>query len=188
MTTIVLAAGCSTRMGENKLLLRYNGKTVIEHVVETAILSSNRVIVVTGFEEEKIKKALEAYNVEIVFNKDYEHGQKSSCLAGLEKVEDDSFSIIPGDLALIEKSDLDSTFALLDSFDISRAYYKTIPGHPVAYRKENRDSLLAFPGSMKEYLSTKSVGIAECSIGSVYDIDTPERYKNLLLGNHNMIF
>jgi len=34
MTTILLAAGLSTRMGKNKLLLEYNGKTIIENTIK----------------------------------------------------------------------------------------------------------------------------------------------------------
>ena len=40
ISLIVLAAGKSTRMKENKLLLKVNGDTLIEHVVKVAKASN----------------------------------------------------------------------------------------------------------------------------------------------------
>ena len=49
--TIILAAGKSTRMKENKLLLKVNSETLIQHVVKTAKKSSvDELIVVLGYE------------------------------------------------------------------------------------------------------------------------------------------
>ena len=58
MTTILLAAGLSTRMGKNKLLLEYNGKTIIENTLVSVLSLSDKVIVVTGFEKERIEEVL----------------------------------------------------------------------------------------------------------------------------------
>ena len=55
MTIIVLAAGLSSRMGENKLLLPYNGRPIIQSAVDTALAFSDDVIVVTGHERERTK-------------------------------------------------------------------------------------------------------------------------------------
>ena len=45
---IVLAAGLSTRMGTQKLLLPFDGKTIIEKVVEN-ILSSGMLLIHSAF-------------------------------------------------------------------------------------------------------------------------------------------
>ena len=55
MTIIVLAAGLSARMGENKLLLPYNGRPIIQSAVDTALSFSDDVIVVTGHERERVR-------------------------------------------------------------------------------------------------------------------------------------
>ena len=48
MTTIVLAAGLSERMGRNKLLLPFRNEPIIIHTIRNALEFSDRVIVVTG--------------------------------------------------------------------------------------------------------------------------------------------
>lgn len=180
MTTILLAAGLSSRMGTNKLLLPFEDTTIIETTLKKIIPFSDRIIVVVGHEKDSLVNILSKYNIDIIENIDYQNGQKSSTLAGIEQVKEDNFAILPGDLPLLSSSDIEGVFGLLENYSIARAYYKEIPGHPVVYRKENREKLLAFPGSMKEYLNTSSLGIYQGSLGAIFDIDTPESYKALL--------
>ena len=183
MTTILLAAGCSTRMGKNKLLLPYKASTIVETTLNTVQPFSDRTMVVIGHDSEIIKDLLKAYDVEFVYNPDYLSGQRSSILAGVSAVKDDDFMVIPGDLPLITKDDVKGTINLLRKFSTARAVYDSIPGHPVAYRKENREKLLGFLGSMKEYLETTTHQAYSASIGAVFDVDTPEKYQLLIDSN-----
>ena len=58
----ILAAGLSKRMGSvNKLLLKINNKTILEHSVINALSYTNDVVVVTGFEREKSEEILKNY-------------------------------------------------------------------------------------------------------------------------------
>ena len=159
MTTIVLAAGLSERMGKNKLLLPFRGEAIIAITVKNALSFSDRVIVVVGNEQERIRKALLGANVDFVFNKNYKEGQRTSALEGVKAVEDDDFSILPGDLPLLKKEDAINLFSKLNENSIVRCSFHNIPGHPVAYKKENRERLLAYPGSMKDYLKEMGVTV-----------------------------
>ena len=59
ISLIVLAAGKSTRMKENKLLLKINGETLVEHVVGIAKKSSaDEVVVVLGYEAQRVGEQL----------------------------------------------------------------------------------------------------------------------------------
>ncbi|MCH2387881.1 MAG: NTP transferase domain-containing protein [Opitutales bacterium] len=60
LATIILAAGQSTRMGSiNKLLMRIEGRPMIQRVVDAAIeAASTDIYVVTGFERERIESCL----------------------------------------------------------------------------------------------------------------------------------
>ena len=180
MTTIVLAAGLSERMGKNKLLLPFMGEAIIAITVKNALSFSDRVIVVVGNEQERIRKALLGANVDFVFNKNYKEGQRTSALEGVKAVEDDDFSILPGDLPLLKKEDAINLFSKLNENSIARCSFHNIPGHPVAYKKENRERLLAYPGSMKEHLREMGFISLPSSLGSIFDIDTPEKYQALL--------
>ena len=94
VTAIVLAAGLSRRMGEeNKLLLPFGEKTVLETTLDN-ILSSNIevVLIVIGHEAQQVKKVLDDYlrrNTEfrrkffIVENPDFEKGMTTSIQAGV---------------------------------------------------------------------------------------------------------
>lgn len=186
MTTIVLAAGLSERMGKNKLLLPFMGEAIIAITVKNALSFSDRVIVVVGNEQERIRKALLGANVDFVFNKNYKEGQRTSALEGVKAVEDDDFSILPGDLPLLKKEDAINLFSKLNENSIVRCSSHNIPGHPVAYKKENRERLLAYPGSMKDYLKEMGFLSLPSSLGSIFDIDTPEKYQALLESDGNL--
>ena len=186
MTTIVLAAGLSERMGKNKLLLPFMGEAIIAITVKNALSFSDRVIVVVGNEQERIRKALLGANVDFVFNNNYKEGQRTSALEGVKAVEDDDFSILPGDLPLLKKEDAINLFSKLNENSIARCYFHNIPGHPVAYKKENRERLLAYPGSMKDYLKEMGFLSLPSSLGSIFDIDTPEKYQALLESDGNL--
>lgn len=186
MTTIILAAGLSSRMGRNKLLLPYLGTTIIENTLSSVMEISDKVLVVTGFEREKIEKLLSPYDVSFIYNPDYENGQRGSSMRGIEGVRDDDFAILPADLPLLERSDIAPLFSALESHSIVRPSYNSIPGHPVCYRKENREKLLSFEGTMKEYLKKEGFYSIPSSINTVYDTDTPKKYSDLLVYNGNL--
>ena len=188
MIIIVLAAGLSSRMGigENKLLLPYKDKPIIHSVLETALSFSDRIIVVTGHERERMEEAISGFNARPVYCPDYQEGQKRSTICGIKAAGDDDFAIVPGDLPLITYSDYAGTYALLSSHSISRAVYSGIPGHPVMFRKEHRQRLLGFNGSLREYLSMYDTGKYNGSIGTVLDADTPSRYKAIVSGNGDL--
>ena len=94
VTAIVLAAGLSRRMGEeNKLLLPFGKKTVLETTLDN-ILSSNIdvVLIVIGHEAQQVKKVLDDYlrrntgfcrKFFIVENPDFEKGMTTSIQAGV---------------------------------------------------------------------------------------------------------
>ena len=92
---VVLAAGLSRRMGVQKLLLPFAGKTVIAHIVDQ-ILASNidDIYVVVGHESERVRRELSERNVTIVSNPDYESGMLSSVRCGLAALPEECRAVL----------------------------------------------------------------------------------------------
>ncbi|MBI2533605.1 MAG: putative selenium-dependent hydroxylase accessory protein YqeC [Deltaproteobacteria bacterium] len=84
IAAVILAAGGSTRFGSPKQLAPWRGKTFIEQVVDTALASSARpVVVVLGAEAERCRAALADRPVEVIVNETWMEGQSTSMQAGL---------------------------------------------------------------------------------------------------------
>lgn len=92
---IILAAGGSTRFGAPKQLARWGNQTFIERVVDVALASQARpVIVVLGAEVEQSRAALGNRPVEVLINRAWADGQSTSMRAGLAALPPNTGSAI----------------------------------------------------------------------------------------------
>lgn len=81
---IVLAAGSSTRMGRNKLLLELDGEAVVRRAARTAIVAGlDPVVIVTGHEHEAVTARLHDLGVTTVNNTEHAKGTHTSVAAGV---------------------------------------------------------------------------------------------------------
>jgi molybdenum cofactor cytidylyltransferase len=136
ISLIVLAAGKSTRMKENKLLLNINGDTLIEHVVKVAKESdADEVLVVLGYEATKIKERLTETGCKFAVNENYMKGQSESVKVGLSAVSSnaEAVMILPADVALIEPESINR---VLEEYARSKgtiviASHRQQSGHPI---------------------------------------------------------
>jgi len=141
VTAIVLAAGLSARMGkENKLLLPFRGKTVIETVVQNLVNAGiGEIIVVTGHEAEMVKRTLVHLPVQIVYNPDYEKGMTTSIQLGVTMAEGDGYMICLSDMPMITAEEylfLAESFErqkLLNQECISIPLFENKKGNPVIF-------------------------------------------------------
>ena len=188
VTGIVLAAGESRRMGQQKLLMKFAGKPLITHVVDAVQASVvDEVLVVTGGHHDEVKATLGG-SVRYVRNPDPSRGMRSSVRCGLEAVQADTIAvaIFLGDQPRIEPPIIN---AVLDAFCASK---KTIAvpeiaerrGHPLVFDLVHRDEVLAafddtglrgLPRSHPKAVLTVSVD----SAGVLEDVDTPEDFREL---------
>jgi len=191
LSLIVLAAGKSTRMrGRNKLLIKIEGKPMIRRVAETALESKvDEVIVVLGWEAQKIREVLADLPCRFVLNKDYEHGQSSSVKAGLKEIGTTTRAllVLPGDVARI---DTHSINAVLDAYNNGKApivvaAHKGRLGHPILLSKELFEETMQID---EQTFGLKSVvrrhqaemRLVETDTENVLrDVDTPEDLKRV---------
>jgi molybdenum cofactor cytidylyltransferase len=89
---IVLAAGASSRMGRQKLLLPMEGgQPLIRLVVERVVAAGlDDVVVVLGRDAEAVAAALAALPVHTVVNPRYAEGQSTSLRVGLDALRPDT--------------------------------------------------------------------------------------------------
>ncbi len=85
---LVLAAGESSRMGRDKALLSYRGRTFLESIIlNLHDAGLENTFVVLGHHAKQIRQAVKLADVEVVINPNYRRGQTSSLQAGLRALQ-----------------------------------------------------------------------------------------------------
>jgi CTP:molybdopterin cytidylyltransferase MocA len=85
---VLLAAGDSTRMGRNKLLVSLGGEPLVRRTARNALETCSPLVVVTGSQAELIEAALaDLGDIVFVRNPDWRLGMASSAIAGLAQIE-----------------------------------------------------------------------------------------------------
>lgn len=92
---VILAAGQSRRMGRNKLLIDWQGKPFVAHVVDAALAAAlDPVVVVTGHDPQAIQGALAGRSLTWADNPAYAEGMAGSVKAGLARLPDDLDGVV----------------------------------------------------------------------------------------------
>ena len=84
---VILAAGASSRMGQPKALLAWEGEPFVRACVKKALAAElDPVIVIAGQEYERIREALKDLPVQVVHNTHWQEGQSSSLRAAINSL------------------------------------------------------------------------------------------------------
>jgi molybdenum cofactor cytidylyltransferase len=188
---IVLAAGRSTRMGAaNKLLADVGGKPMVRRVVEAALASRARpVVVVTGHEAASVVAALPGLEVTFVGNPDYAIGLSSSLKAGIGAVpaSADGALVLLGDMPQITGALIDrliAAFAASPGDAIIVPTQKGRRGNPVLWPRAHFGEMLQLEGDAgaKRLMAAHAADVREVDLGTdaiFADVDTPEALAEL---------
>jgi len=141
ISSIILSAGASGRMGTPKALLKIGGKTFLQQIIAT--LQHEKIdtkIAVLGAHAEHIKTSIEDIDVTIVINQQWQQGQLSSLVKGLEVLNYDTTDgvlVWPVDHPLVSKKVIGE---MIDKFTKQKGFiiipmYKGRRGHPVIFPK-----------------------------------------------------
>lgn len=176
---VILAAGLSSRMGMNKMLLEIDGITVIERCIHAFYESCVTIIVVTGKYHNEIQDQLAHYpKVHLVYNKDYQQGMFSSVKAGIKFVEAERFFLTPGDYPLLT-ADLVRYMLQADGNYIVPVYQGK-QGHPVLLHKQLVPFIVnSTSNSLRDCLHDFMSEKRELTIGNegiLRDMDTAQEY------------
>jgi molybdenum cofactor cytidylyltransferase len=186
LAAVLLAAGASTRFGpENKLLVQLNGRPLVCGVAEAVLRGGvAEVVVVSGYDEVRIKDALAGLPLRYVSNAAWEEGMGSSIAAGVRALHEDVTAafIVPGDMPNLE-ADLLRTLA--DTFEGNgrrSIVYPTTPDgeqrNPVLWPARYFAELAALTGAQggKALLGQHAgdcIRVVLASAAACADVDTP---------------
>ena len=185
IAAIVLAAGRSTRMGgPNKLLADIGGKPMVRRVVEAALASRARpILVVTGHQADSLRAALAGLDLAFVDNPDYAAGLSSSLKAGIRAVpgDCDGALVLLGDMPQLTGAHLDRLIAAFAAEPVAAIVLPTHagrPGNPVLWPSDCFAQMLQLDGDAgaKRLLAVHADRVRKVDLGTdaiFADIDTP---------------
>jgi molybdenum cofactor cytidylyltransferase len=185
---IILAAGESKRMKVPKMLLPFDGKTMIEKVIsnvtESDVLNT---LVVLGSYKDEILATITDLPVKHCFNEHYKDGMLSSVKCGLKNLPEkyDAVLVFPGDQPLIEPGVINKIIGAYRQTGkgIIIPVYRKKRGHPILISRKYRDDVSSLP----DYEGLRSLALRyhndvfevnTRSRGILKDFNTKEDYLN----------
>ncbi|MCK8060383.1 MULTISPECIES: NTP transferase domain-containing protein [unclassified Fusibacter] len=179
---VILAAGLSSRMGENKLIKPIDFVPMIECVIVNMLAFCDLIFVVVGHRQESLIPILSNYEkVRILLNPEYESGMFSSVVMGCEAIRCDRFFLIPADMPFTQASTYQKMLTVDAQLVVPSYCHRA--GHPILISSKVvegiRDSKVKH---LREFLSdTPKVYVVVDDPGILIDIDTPEDYEKYVV-------
>jgi molybdenum cofactor cytidylyltransferase len=195
VAAIVLAAGQSSRMGTaNKMLADIGGKPMLRRVVETALASRARpVLVIVGHEADEVRAALNGLDIMIVANPDYALGMSTSLAAGIRAVPPTCAGalVLLGDMPEVAAEHLDrliSAFTAAGPSTIIVPTHEGKRGNPLLWPAAYFSEILQLQGDVgaRSLLAAHAAHVREVDLGTAAifaDVDTPEALEVLRRGH-----
>ena len=191
ISAVVLAAGRSTRMGRNKLILPLDGKPVLQRVLDALRDSKvDEIVVVLGAGADEVRSKVALEGTKVVTNGRYADGMSTSIKAGLAGVHRSTSAaiIVLGDQPFLSASLVDG---LVDAFQAEGAPV-VVPvhlgkrGNPVLFARRVFPEIMKISGDhgAKPVVRAHGGDVLEVDVkdgrGAV-DVDTPADYEQASL-------
>lgn len=191
---IIVAAGLSTNVNEVKPMLCIGEKTIISTIIDNVKAAGvDDIVVVAGYESEKLTRYLENEDVKVIKNAEYASTEMfdSICL-GIRSIKKDydGLLIIPVDIPLVKPDTIKKM--LKTKADVVRPVFCGTTGHPVLISSNCIDNVLEHDGenglkgalasifTNKTYLNKHTlVDLEVDDMGIVMDSETSADFKAL---------
>lgn len=152
VAAVVLAAGASSRMGRNKLLLPYAGEPLVRRAVTAAAGAGlDPVLVVVGHEADEVRRALAGAPCITVLSPDHAQGQRLSLQAGIAAVPADAGAALVAlaDMPLVTSAMMGALREayLRDAVPLVASRYGSVLAPPTLYGRSLFPELLALTGA-----------------------------------------
>lgn len=185
---VLLAAGTSSRMGGNKLLLELEGETLLRRAATRALEGGlSPVLVVLGHQAERALQELAGLACHAVLNPAYESGITSSIAAGLAVVpaEAPAAVVLLGDMPFVTA---EMIAAVVARYRATRAPlvisdYQGVAAPPMLYDRSLFDELAGLAGGSCGQRVVKrhrhEAEVLAWPASALADLDQPEDYERL---------
>jgi molybdenum cofactor cytidylyltransferase len=193
ISAILLAAGLSQRMGRDKLLLDYNGKSILQHSVDLLFeLPVFECILVTT--DVRLSSLFLISDVRVYINSQPERGLSSSIHIGVENAAGTHYLFLTADQPKLKKADIIQLIeAVKENPDkIIYPVIDAVPCSPTIFPESFREELLKLYNSSQEKQNDnggrcirdankhRNLPIEPANPANFIDIDNIEDYKNLI--------
>ncbi|MBC8139725.1 MAG: nucleotidyltransferase family protein [Fibrella sp.] len=191
LAAVILAAGGSTRLGQPKQLLRFQGEPFVTRIARiTDDIGCSPIVIVTGSSAPEVEGVLEPLPfTRTVFNPDWETGMGSSIRAGISALLADGTSFDAVLLLVCDQPLVSETLL----FHISETYqdsgkkvvaseYNGIWGVPCVFDRDILPELAALgaTGGAKSVIERHRRAKDAISVpfpGGAFDVDTPADWE-----------
>jgi molybdenum cofactor cytidylyltransferase len=184
---VVLAAGSSSRMGRNKLLLELAGETVVRRAVRAAVDARlDPVVVVLGHEAELVRAGLVGLACRSIVNPHHADGVRTSLQLGVAEVAAPARALVAilADMPFVTRSMIET---VVDRYRVTGAplvvsRYGEVDAPPILYDRALFAELLAMDGQrcakqvVRRHLGEAS--IVSWPEQALRDIDVAEDYEH----------
>lgn len=186
---LVMAAGKSSRMGANKLLLDDGGHPIIATSVDHALAAGlAEIVVVCGHQKDAIRDALAGKPVRVIPCPDYADGMSASLRSGLRALSHDidAAFVLLGDMPRIGA---DLLRRMCAAYNPTEGRSIIVPsfagkrGNPVLWDRRYFPEMMELAGDVgaKHLIGEHADQVTEieADAGIMLDVDTPEAYRDL---------
>jgi len=191
---IILAAGSSSRFGSPKQNLVYQGKTLLQRAIQTALTSAccDCAVVVLGANEGQIRPNISDQQINIIYNPNWQEGMASSIRLGIAQLLYLEPLVTSAILMLCDQPFVDPLLLYQltarkteNDAGIIACEYKNTLGVPALFDKKYFFQLMKLTGSegAKTVINANPDDVMSVpfSLGAI-DIDTIEDFERLNRG------
>jgi CTP:molybdopterin cytidylyltransferase MocA len=174
-----------------KALLKLNEKTFLSLICEKLREVCGEILIVLGWQAEKIMSQINIEGAKIIKNENFEKGMFSSLKTALRNInpENEGFFLNPVDCPLIERKTYRqiAEYWLKNKDKIVIPVHKGKRGHPPIFPWWSVSEILRLPdevdGGVKSFLTQhqdKILLFETQDKGVIIDVDTPQEYLRML--------
>ena len=185
---VILAAGLSSRMGDNKLLLPWtDGAPIISHVLRAyANANVKPIIVVTGRDAERVAAVVADYQPTLAHNTDFATGEMlSSVKRGLRALPSATQAVFiqPGDMPGMTGAVIERLAAAHEPGWNVAPRYQGRRGHPVLLDRAHWRAMLDLPAGARPRAALRGTRLRLLEVaeaGVLLDVDTRAAYEEVM--------